>query len=453
MTISAKRRLDNHTTGLELTCHSVPEGMELFSIEKEGSVRLEIIPYLVPEGSNNPFADPGQLWYERTYFNHARIGANGDSYICSAKTYGKPCPVCEERTRISREEERTEAVDKLIKSLSSKERQLWYVYDHAAPDKGVQLWEISHHLFGKILDTQTRSADPGDNWEFFADPEQGFTVKATFSEERFGDIKFYKCSVIDFKRREAGSETMIRKLMASITTPLDSLLKEMPYARLKGIFMQSGEPKDEPKTEEKEEPKKKKTEENVHTGETYVPDKKPAKAAEKPTEKAAPAATGGWVAGSEVEHQEYGTCTVFKVNADGTATLMDSEDTPIKNVPPPKAKAAKAEQKEASGPQLKAGDELLFAENNEYGAPAGACRVHKVKDDEVVVINDDADIAKIPLAAAQAARVAALGADKATKGKAKEPEAKEEKKPAKKSEEKETAKDAEPESWDSDWDD
>ena len=461
MVISAKRRLDSHTTGLDLTCHSVPEGMELFKIEKEGAVRLEIIPYRVPQGANNPFADPGNYWYERTFFNHPRIGVNGDSYICLAKTYGKPCPICEERTRIAREEESNEATEKLIKSLQPKERQLWYVYDHAAPEKGVQLWEVSHHIFGKILDTQARSADPGDNWDLFADPDEGFTIKATFSEERFGDIKFFKCTVVDFKKREAGASKVIQGLMAAITTPLDNLLKETPYGRLKSIFFQTGEDHKEESTDAEEEPaakppKASKSKENAHTGETYKPEAKKPKAEKPPqTDDSDEGGTSGWVVGAEVQHPKYGKCTVFKVNADGTATLMDEDDTPIKNVPPPKA--AKSESKV---PELKVGDALFFGDNDDSDAPKGHCRIHKINGDTVVVTNDDDDIAKVPLANVQAARVSAmtigmnsekkLKNDKSEEAPAEtKPKAKAEK-AAKKEEKADEPK--ETESWDDDWD-
>ena len=462
MAISAKRRLDNHTTGLDLTCHSVPEGMDLFKIEKEGAVRLEIIPYRVPEGANNPFADPGNYWYERTYYNHPRIGVNGDSYICLAKTYGKPCPVCEERQRIARDEEASEATEKLVKSLQPKERQLWYVYDHAAPEKGVQLWEVSHHIFGKILDTQARSADPGDNWDLFADPDEGFTVKASFAEERFGDIKFFKCSVVDFKRREEGAAKVIKGLMAGLTTPLDSLLKPMQYSRLKAIFMQTDVAEEDgddddtptPAPAKTEKPKaKEKAEENAHSGETYKPEPKKPRA-----EKPAPSGDGdavAWVKGETVQHPKHGECTVFKVNDDGTATLMDNDDTPIKNVPP--LKAAKSETK---GPELKAGDALFFGDADDSDAPKGHARVHKISGDTVVVTNDDDDIAKVSMAVAQTARVAAMTIGMNSEKKLKndksdeepaepKPKAKAEKPAAKKEEKADEPKE---ESWDEDWD-
>jgi hypothetical protein len=399
--ISAKRRLDNHTMGLDFNCYTVPQGMKIFNIEKAGDYRLEIIPYRVPVGANNPFADPGQFWYERTFFAHRGIGVKNETHLCLAKTYGVACPVCEEKARINRDPEADKDVGK---GLAPKERQLWYVYDHAEPEEGVQLWDISVHLFGKQLDAQTKSADPGDNWEYFADPTQGFTVKVTFIEKQYERTSFYEASAINFKKRPDGFESTIRKLMESIPMGLDDLLKKPSYDFIQGIFNATA-PSDAPAGAPPAAdsgvpgytPPPKAAATVVHgAGGTALVINPPALVINPPA-----LAAAQWVLGATVNHPTHGACTVFRVNPDGTATLMDADDTPHKNVPPIGAPTAAPTTAPAPAPTVAVGDNLVLS--------GVAWRVHKIAADGMaVVINEADDIEKITMDVASAARTTAM---------------------------------------------
>src|SRR5574337_1937468 len=54
---------------------------------------INIIPYIA--GANNPNVKPGKFAYNLDIFVHRKVGVNEDSYICLARTYNKPCPICE----------------------------------------------------------------------------------------------------------------------------------------------------------------------------------------------------------------------------------------------------------------------------------------------------------------------------------------------------------------------
>ncbi len=244
---TAKRRSEQHKAGFEITALSVPKDTELFSLKSEKAVRLDILPFVV--GKGNPWADEGELHYERTYFVHRGIGVENNSYVCLAKTFGKKCPICDFRAKLIKD---PDADEDLIKSLGPKERQLFNVIDTQDRDKGIQLWDISFHLFGKALDARIRNADEDDGYETFAELEDGLTLKLGIEEGHYGKISFYGVETIDFKRRkEDYDEDVLDEVHC-----LDEIIKETPYKELKKILLQTEDEDDE---DEDDKPKSKKS--------------------------------------------------------------------------------------------------------------------------------------------------------------------------------------------------
>jgi hypothetical protein len=154
--------------------------------------------------------------------------------ICPAQTANQPCPICEYRKKLHRD---PDADEKLIKSLAPKERQLFNVFDPNEPDKGVQIWDISYHLFGKCLDEHLKNADEEDGLDFFYHPKRGKTLKLGVIEESYNGRAFYKVTSILFRDRK---EPIDQELLTS-THCLDELLIVMPYEKLKAMFLQTGE--------------------------------------------------------------------------------------------------------------------------------------------------------------------------------------------------------------------
>ena len=245
---SARRRVNEHVVGISTTSMNLPEGVSILQIKKAGTYRLDVIPYEVGDG--NPFAKKGELHYERTYYVHRGIGPENSSYVCLSKTFKKPCPICEFRAKEARN---PEADEELIKNLAPKERQLFNVIDLSDPDKGVQLMEYSYHLFGKALDAKVRGGDDNE-YDLFADLEQGLTVKVVFEEEKGAGYVYYKASDIEMKPRKKPYDESILEA----TTCLDGVPKEVKYADLKKIFLQTEESADEDDTDTDEEDDKSK---------------------------------------------------------------------------------------------------------------------------------------------------------------------------------------------------
>ena len=243
---AAKRRAETHKTGFDNTAITIPEDKKQFILKNDKSVRLDIIPYEVGEG--NPFADKGELHYERTFWIHRGIGVDSTPFVCPRKTNDEPCPICEFRAKLMKD---SDADEDLIKDLAPKERQLFNVIDTKDKTKGVQVWEISFHLFGKRLDTEIKNSDEDDNYENFAELEGGFTLKCGVEERSFGSQSFFEVSSIGFKpRSEDYDEDILEE-----TTCLDDILIIKEYDELKEIFLQTVE--DDDNDDDKKSSKKK----------------------------------------------------------------------------------------------------------------------------------------------------------------------------------------------------
>lgn len=209
----------------------IPQGVKLFK-PKVGVMLLDILPFVTGDG--NPCADPGLLHYERTYHLHPRVSADGNPYMCPRLSSKSPCPICEHRTRLLKANDPHN--EDLVKDMAPKERQLFNVVNLKEPEKGVQLWDISYHLFGKLLDARIRNADEDDGWDRFAALEGGFTLKVGFKESTFGGRTFLEAETIDFKpRKEDYSEEDLEKVLC-----LDELLIEPDYDELKEVFLEAG---------------------------------------------------------------------------------------------------------------------------------------------------------------------------------------------------------------------
>lgn len=325
--VSARQRATDHKTGFESMSVRLPDGVNFWQIKKEGVYRIDIIPYEVPEGANNPYAEPGTLHFERTYWTHRNVGPDNSVVVCPKKSLGKPCPICEYRAKIAKQPDTDED---LLKDLAPKERQLWNIFDHDNVDSGIQVWDVSYHLFGKALDARVKNADEDEGYEFFADPEDGMTLKIGMEEKNFAGNSFFSAESIDFRPRR----TPIDDELLSKAVILDGTLIVHDYEKLKSMFLQA--PEEAP-------------EEGVEKIET-VEEEKP-KRIRKPS-KVPTAQEFGIEKGDTVVYKKL-TCTVMRISPDGTSlTLMDEDDNVHKAVGADEVKSLE-EAKKSSAPTKK----------------------------------------------------------------------------------------------------
>lgn len=337
--VSAQRRLDEHESPLSGTSIKVPHGANVIQIKKEGVRRFNIIAYEAGEG--NPFAQKGKMYYERTYWVHPRIGLDENTYVCSRKTFGKPCFLCEQRSKLAKD---PDANEDELKELKPKERQLWNIEDDEDKKAGVQLFDYSVHLFGKFIDQKINNADPDEKvrYKHFADPDEGFLVRAAFTEEKGGGYTYYKAADIEFKKRDPIPDDVLSRAFC-----LDELIKETAYEDLKRIFLQiEDKPKEKDDKSKDEDPdrkprgKKAKDEEKPKEKEKDD-DRKPKddkkdddRDRDRSSKKSETAESKGIKVGDEVVHEDYGTCIVTRISDDGSSLgLEDKKDEVHRGVP------------------------------------------------------------------------------------------------------------------------
>jgi hypothetical protein len=224
---SARERAGKQGTG-GVSYLRIPDDTLLYK-PSVGTALIDIMPYIAGQG--NPWAEKGQIHWERTYYVHKGIGLDAETFICPRMTAKQSCPICEARRRLAQQEDPEK--EDLIKDLAPRQRQLFQLIDLRNPDKGIQLWDISYYLFGKVLDMRLRNSDEDDKWDYFFHLEDGLSLKIGWEEESFGGVNFCRAASIDFRPRAESYEEKILKE----TLCLDNLLIIPNYENLKKTFL------------------------------------------------------------------------------------------------------------------------------------------------------------------------------------------------------------------------
>lgn len=227
--VSAEQRMTEVETGGR-TCYDVPKGMSIFNPKKAANYPLDVIPF---ENKAGDFVFTQEVWI------HFAVGPGNEAVLCPAKMQSKPCPVCEHRMGLGAEATASEATKKLIKALLPKRRELWNVYNYDEPDKGVQLWDVSFHNFGKNVYNKIQRASAEDKKKFlkFADPDEGMTIVAGGSEASTGVNKYIDFADIEFRKRKE----QVTDKMLDDAAPLDAILHFQSYGEIRAKFMQEPE--------------------------------------------------------------------------------------------------------------------------------------------------------------------------------------------------------------------
>lgn len=317
---AARRRAENHSSSFETTVLKMPEGAQFFEL-KAGVITIDVLPYKA--GKGNPNAEEGSLYFERTFWQWARVGVEEKAYCCLHKTFGKADPIADWK---SAQAKNPEADHELMNNLKPKERQIFLVSEKANP--GIKLWEISYYLFGKLLDSRILNSDEEQGWDFFYEPDTtGMSLRLTVEEISQGGYKYLEVVAIDFIPRK----TPLPKELVEHGICLDDLLVEKSYDELQKIFLgEGGGParKDDAKKESSGESASKKSDAPAKKSEDSPKKEEPRK--EEPKK----SSDFGLSRGDEVVYDKK-PCTILKVSADGTSlTLVDSADEIIPNVDP-----------------------------------------------------------------------------------------------------------------------
>ncbi|MBU0846513.1 hypothetical protein KKH23_04935 [Patescibacteria group bacterium] len=328
-----ERRQQQHAGGGEWDCVRIPEGVEVFKPEGGETYHIDVIPYVVGEMNKN--ADSGDEYFELSYAVYNRLGIDEKKYIAIGEMLGVRDPVMEHFAALRK----AGAGWDDMKQFRHQWRQLMLVFVHEQAEKGLQLFEGAYGTFGELLDEEIQGAEE-EYIDNFDDPDGGATLVVRFKAKNIGQKHpWVLAAKINFEKRDDGfTADGDEKLAAEILEQaegicLDASLKIADYAILKAAL--DGEPTgvaedDEPEPEE--EPEK-----GRRRGRRAEPEQEEESGpkAKAKSKKNSSAKDLGIEKGDEVEHEEYGVCTVIRVAKDGlTVTIMDEKDTVYKGVDP-----------------------------------------------------------------------------------------------------------------------
>lgn len=236
---------------------ALPSKREFFVPNEKDEFALDFLPFENDKSTHPKGYVKGELIPYVRFKVHAGIGAEDNKYICPT-TIGKKCPICEARITMARS---SKADPDLIKSLTPKERILFQLEDQNDKKKGIQLFDVSWHLFGKQLLADINKAENQSTGRKrslahggFADLEEGQTLFVTFKEKFFAGKTFFEVDRIDAEDRDTYDEGILDDVVN-----LDDCLKILPYAELEAIFLEL-DPEDQGSNRKREEKEDKKEE-------------------------------------------------------------------------------------------------------------------------------------------------------------------------------------------------
>jgi hypothetical protein len=210
---------------------------------EEGRNRINIIPYTI-KTKNHPLVKSGEFEIgEKDYLMdiwvHKNIGASESSVICLKKTYGKPCPICEQAEIFKKQGKDAES-----KALNSSRRAFYNVQD--LKDGKLKVFETSHYLFEKELIDEARDGE--DGYVNFADEEEGKEISFKASKEKKGKIEYLEFKSFRFEDRE---EPISDELLENAVS-FDEIMNVPTYEQVEKILFGSDSDEDEPEEDEVE---------------------------------------------------------------------------------------------------------------------------------------------------------------------------------------------------------
>lgn len=145
-----------------------------------GNHFIDIIPYPVGKNDPNPQLKEGEFSFVFQYYVHRGLGVDfKKSAICLQSMYKKPCPICEHRSEL----EKNDSDEDMIKKLYAKRRELYNVWvqdNEKEQDKGIQIMEVASYYMSNELkplwQAPTRPGQQDSMINFTAPDKDGKTI-------------------------------------------------------------------------------------------------------------------------------------------------------------------------------------------------------------------------------------------------------------------------------------
>lgn len=215
-----------------LNWNALPAQPKFYKPNVEILNKFDIIPYQI-KSPNHPEVMAGRMSvgdydFVLDYWVHRKIGADGVDVVCLKNTYGKKCPICEERGRLYDADQEAAAKD-----LKATRRVVFNVRPHSREGAGdLQVFDVSHFLFMKELMEEANACANGKGVVPFADLDDGSVVAFRAVEEKGKGGAMIKFKSFKFLERE---KPVPEKLVTSAIS-FDELLVLHTYAEIEDIL-------------------------------------------------------------------------------------------------------------------------------------------------------------------------------------------------------------------------
>ncbi len=235
---------------------NLPEDVDVFKVEPDSKVRLDILPYRVTD-ENHPDKDEesgiavvDEYWWRRPFKIHR---LDGETVVCRT-SFGKKCPICDYYKK-----RQNEGADKEeLAALKPKQRVMYAVIpiDEEDYEEKPHVFEMSYHTFQKQLNQEL---EEDEDYMAFPELEGGYTLRIRFSGEPLPNSKnkFAKANRIDFEERDEDYTDEILDEVPNLDELISLKSEEELYSLLHGEDADDAPEIHDPDEEEDETPKRK----------------------------------------------------------------------------------------------------------------------------------------------------------------------------------------------------
>lgn len=212
----------------------------------KGQHMIDIVPYFAGKNDYPEAKEDGTYMF--SFGVHYNIGIDKKAYICPKTIPGlkdKRCPICEHAAKLKNEGKDYDD----YKEFFPKKRELYNVViqdSEKERDKGVQVFEVSYHYMGKLLEPiMKKPIRPGEEnvdpyIDFALETKDGKTIAFSIGEKKVGKDVFPTYEGHRFVDRDYDLEDYLDDAYV-----LDELLYIPTYDEIYKEFWDSSEPEQE----------------------------------------------------------------------------------------------------------------------------------------------------------------------------------------------------------------
>lgn len=213
------------------------EGVEFWNVS-EGKHWFDIVPYKA--GRYDPDVEEGKNNYCFQPYMHRNIGPNNRDIICLARTYNRPCPICEHVKELINKGADEDLINEIKVQVNPRAIYNVNVLDNDKErGKGIQVFHASHFTMeGKLLELANKPTRPGEeNLEVFVPYPEPDKEGRTIYFKRKGKGRKTEFLALSFEERDYS----ISKKLLKGAHVLDELVEIPTYEQAKAALLGDGD--------------------------------------------------------------------------------------------------------------------------------------------------------------------------------------------------------------------